>query len=129
MTYRAALPQEAATITPGYSWQIVLDVLFDGERPQDWEMWEIRMHVWTDEVSFKLTPGDGVSFEPIEDLEGETFPRILPVITMTAQQTEVLRGAKPAHYVIDFKAPGGERDDYFAGPLSRVFAPPSGMLQ
>ena len=128
MSYRAALPQEAATITPGYSWQIILDVLFDGERPQDWQFWDVRMHVWSDDFRFTLSPGAGVSFEPVDDLEGETFPRIVPVLTMTEAQTNLARGTKPTHYLIDFKAPGGLREDYFAGPLSRIFAPPAEML-
>lgn len=128
MAQRASLPTAAATITPGYSWRLDLDVQFDGERPADWTLWTIRMHIWSDSVRFTLTNGDGVSFEPVEDLPGATGPIVIPVIIMSEARTESLRGLRMIQYVIDLKAPAGDAEDYFAGPLVAVHSPPAEML-
>lgn len=129
MALRAALPIEAVTITPGYSWRLDLDVLFDRERPDDWPEWAVRMHVWGDGTAFSLTPGSGVRFEPIAGLEGADEPQIIPVIEMAAAQTESLRGRKDLQYLIDLAAPGGEPEDYFSGPIKLLYAPPSELLR
>jgi hypothetical protein len=115
------------TITPGYSWRIDLDVRFDGVRPPDWPDWVVRMHVWGSDLRLSLTPGAGVTYEPVDDIAGETSPITMPVIRMTAAQTETFRQANGIQYVIDLKAPGGEAEDYFAGALGRLPGPPTGM--
>lgn len=127
MSHRAALPEAAVTISPGYSWRIDLDVKFDGVRPADWSAWEIRMHVWCGAVEFSLTSSNGVTIESIDVGDGVLVD--IPVIRMTAAQTESLRNGRDAiQYVIDFKAPGGEVEDYFAGNMKRIFSPPAGLL-
>jgi hypothetical protein len=128
MAQRAALPQAAVTITPGYSWQLDLDIAFDGERPDDWDQWVVRMHVYSETVRFTLKPGDGVTFEAVPDLPNASAPVVIPIIRMSAARTESLRDAKLIHYTIDLKAPGDEAEDYFAGSLSRVPGPPAELL-
>lgn len=128
MALRAALPVEAVTITPGYSWRLDLDVLFDKERPADWPDWIVRMHVWGEEIAFTLAPGCGVRFDAVDNLDGAEGPHVIPIIEMTAQQTESLRGHTGLQYLIDLTAPGGEAEDYFAGPLKTIYAPPSELL-
>lgn len=128
MTLRASLPVEAVTITPGYSWRLDLDILFDKQRPDDWPDWDVRMHVWGDGVSFTLSPGNGVRFDEVDGLDGAEEPHVIPIIEMTAQQTESLRKAGNLKYLIDVTPPGGVREDYFAGPLKVQFAPPRELL-
>lgn len=125
---RAALPASVTTITPGYAWELVLDVQFAGERPDDWPDWGIRMHIWHDTAALRLTleQGAGISIEPVELAQGLTAP--VPVIRLTAAQTEALRPSGLVHYVIDLTAPGGEPEDYLAGTITRIYAPPASML-
>lgn len=125
-TTRVALPAEAMRITPGYGWHIDLDIKFDGARPTDWQLWTIRMHVWGDKTQLSLRPGEGVSFEAV-DL-GEAGSPVVPVIRMTAAQTEMLREAGALHYIIDVKAPGGEAEDLFGGAMQRLPAPPRDLI-
>lgn len=127
---RAAFPAAIMTVSPGYPWQLVLDVKFDGERPTDWPLWRIRMHVWADDfVGFSITTGHGISIEPVT-LPGEQASVEIPVIRMTGAQTESLRLLKSAPlYTIDLQPPGGEVEDYFAGNISRSFSPPIERLQ
>lgn len=129
MAQRAALPTPAVTITPGYSWRLDLDVKFDDVRPADWPDWTVRMLIWGEGIAgIKLTNGAGVSIEPVNDLPGETAPVTIPVIRLTGAQTQALRGGKGVNYIIDLKAPQGEAEDYFAGPMSFAFAPPAELL-
>lgn len=129
MALRAALPVEAMTITPGYSWRLDLDVLFDKERPDDWPDWIVRMHIWGDGTAFTLIPGSGVRFSEVDGLEGADGPHVIPIIEMTAQQTEGLRASANLKYLIDLTAPGGEPEDYFSGPLKLLYAPPMELLR
>lgn len=126
MAIRAALPIEAVTITPGYGWRLDLDVMFDGERPEDWQAWTVRALIWGEDVSIKLTPGDGVTFEVVPEIEGSP---VLPVIQLTGDQTDGLRGCQSLQYVIDMAPPGDDPVDYFAGPMRTVFGPPLGMVR
>lgn len=128
MAIRAALPAEAVTITPGYSWRLDLDVLFDGERPNDWPEWNVRVHIWGDGVAFTLVPGSGVRFDEVDGLDGEEGPHVIPIIEMTAQQTEALRTGGNFKYLIDMTPPGGVAEDYFSGPVKVLYAPPSELL-
>lgn len=129
MAQRAALPTAAVTITPGYSWRLDLDVKFDGQRPEDWPDWAARMLIWGEGiVGIKLTNGSGVSFEQVSGLPGETDPVTVPVFRLTKAQTEMLRVARNIHYVIDLAAPGGEAEDYFAGPMVLTYGPPAELL-
>jgi len=123
---RAAFPAEIMTVSPGYPWQLFLDVKFDGTRPADWSLWQVRMHVWADGFAgFSLVPGQGVSFESLAQ-GGAT----IPVIRMSGAQTESLRNlAGPIFYTIDLQPPDGEVEDYFAGNISRTFSPPVERLQ
>lgn len=130
MSQRASLPSEAVTITPGYTWRLDLDVAFDGERPTDWPDWQVRMHFWAPTGPlFTLTNGSGVSFDSVDDLPDATGPVTLPVIEMTAAQTEQMRGLELVQYLIDLKAPAGDAEDYFTGPIRVVPSPPAEMLQ
>lgn len=128
MSQRAALPDAAMTVTPGYSWRLDLDVMFNGVRPDDWQDWGVRMHVWGDCAAFSLTVGDGVSFVEVADLHDATSPHVIPVIQMTPSRTAMLRDAQAINYVIDLQAPGGEPEDYFAGRIKTAFGPPQGLL-
>lgn len=129
MALRAALPDAATTITPGYSWRLDLDILFNGERPDDWPLWTVRMHVWSDCLRFSLTPGEGVTFEEVEGLAGASTPQVIPVVEMTEAQTLALRGERSIHYVIDLAPPDGDAEDYFAGSIKTVFSPPAELLR
>ncbi|PWE52246.1 hypothetical protein DEM27_31865 [Metarhizobium album] len=124
---RAALPTEAVRFTPGYSWRLDLDIRFDGERPDDWPAWTIRMHIWTAGQAFTLTNDAGVTFEEIAGLPGGAA--VIPVIVMSVAQTEALRDVTaPIQYLIDLKAPEGEAEDYFAGALAKQPGPPAELL-
>lgn len=130
MSLRASLPQEAVTITPGYSWRIDLDVLFDGERPQDWPEWRVRMHIWGTGVAMSLTIGDGVRFDYIEPPpHGGDVPIMVPIIELTAHKTEMLRDTQALQYLIDIASPDGEPEDYFSGQLKTIYSPPAELLR
>lgn len=129
MAPRAALPETAMTITPGYQWRLDLDIEFHDGRPNDWPSWGVRMHVWGDGVQFSLSPGNGVRFEEVAGLDGADGPHTIPVIEMTAEQTESLRGCKAISYVIDLQEPGGVPVDYFAGTIRKTFSPPPELLR
>jgi len=128
MSQRAAIPDAAMTITPGYSWRLDLDVMFNGVRPDDWPDWCVRMHVWGGCQAFSLTVGDGVRFAEVPDLHEADAPHVIPVIEMSAARTSMLRDVPAITYVIDLQAPGGEPEDYFAGQIKTVFAPPPELL-
>lgn len=125
MAERVALPQAAMTITPGYSWRLELDVKFDGERPSDWPEWSARMHIWGGGFQQTLKPGAGVSFEEVA-LPGGNATCV--VFVMDGQQTEAMRDVPIINYLIDLQAPQGEAEDYFAGQIKKLTAPPEGML-
>ncbi|NKW09939.1 hypothetical protein HGG76_11550 [Ochrobactrum tritici] len=38
MSKRVALPIQAAIVAPGYTWRLDLDLMFDGDRPDDWPL-------------------------------------------------------------------------------------------
>lgn len=124
MAIRAALPIEAVTITPGYSWRLDLDVMFDAERPEDWPNWHVRARIWSETVQISLTPGNGISFEAVPEIEGVP---VIPIIRLSAAQTDDLRGCQALQYVIDMAPAGAEPVDYFAGPMKVAFGPPRGM--
>lgn len=126
MAIRVALPIEAVTITPGYSWRLDLDVMFDGERPDDWPNWTVRALIWGDTASLKLTPGNGISFEAVPEIEGAP---IIPIIRLSADQTDGLRGCQALQYIIDLAPEGEDPVDYFAGPMAVNFGAPVGMAR
>lgn len=125
-TTRAALPTEAMRITPSYSWRLDLDIKFSGDRPNDWPNWSVRMHVWSDDFGFSLRPGSGVSFETVDLASDGEF--VIPVIRLTPEQTEAMRGLSGLRYLIDLSEPGGDPEDYFTGPLPVVPGPPRSLL-
>lgn len=126
MSQRASLPQEAMSITPGYSWRIDLDVKFDGERPTDWPDWTVRLHIWGGEFQKTLTNGSGVTYEST-DIGG--VEAVVPVITLTGAETaEMAAVTDVIYYLVDIRAPAGEAEDYFAGSFKRLPGPPVGML-
>lgn len=128
MARRVALPSAVVEVTPGYSWRLDLDVLFDGQRPADWPSWNVRMHVWSDKIRFTLANGAGVAFEPIDDAPGAAGPVVVPVITMDAGRTESLRGERQINYLIDLEAPDGDAEDYFSGLLTILLSPHPELL-
>jgi len=129
MSRRAALPVEAVSITPGYSWRLDLDILFAGERPNDWPEWTVRMHVWNDcgSIRFTLQNGSGVTVEEVADLPGADAPVMIPVIRLTGQQTKGFK-TTPVNYLIDLTAPGGDAEDYFFGTFQVVPGPPLELI-
>lgn len=128
MAMRTALPAEAVTITPGYSWRLDLDILFDGERPTDWPDWIVRMHIWSDTLRMTLSPGNGVQFIAVEGLPKLSAAHVIPVIELTAAQTAHCGQAGRLSYLIDLTAPEGETEDYFFGYITKLPAPPAELL-
>lgn len=122
--HRVPLPTEATVITPGYSWAIDLDVLFDGQRPVDWTSWTIRMHVWSEQSRVTVTNGAGVSFGVVNGI-------MMPTVRLTGEQTNLFRNSNLIQYVVDFTSPTGvgDAEDYFAGVITKAIAPPQEMLQ
>ncbi|KAB2665996.1 hypothetical protein F9K91_07655 [Brucella tritici] len=130
MSKRVALPIQAAIVAPGYTWRLDLDLMFDGDRPDDWPLWTIRMHVWSRRGPlFTLAPGDGVTFEEVEFLPGADEALVIPVIRMTGQQTALLTTSCAAQYLIDVTPPGGDVEGYFSGSFTIVPGPPLEMIQ
>jgi hypothetical protein len=130
MERRKALDQPATTFTPGYSWRLNLDVKFgpkgQEERPDDWSLWQVRMHIFWGQEGFTLTNGSGITVENVSELTAGPYD--IPVIRLTGAQTELLRHPQPIHYVIDIMAPDDVAKDYFAGQMTRAFGPPASLL-
>lgn len=129
MAQRASLPEASTTITPGYSWELILDVLFDNVRPDDWGLWGVRMLVWSELVGAKMEPGSGVTFEPQTGLLNAGGPVVVPVIRMTGAQTELFRNAPTINYILDLKPPEGEEIPYLGGSMRLAPTPPRELLE
>ncbi len=130
MSQRASFPQEAVTVTPGYSWRLDLDLKFDGERPADWPDWTIRMHFWDGAgPRLTLTNGSGVTFEEADDLPGATAPVVIPVIRLSEAQTASFSRSTAISYLVDVAAPGADAEDLFHGHVTVAISPPAEMLQ
>lgn len=128
MAQRASLPESSTTITPGFSWELILDFKFDEVRPSDWGSWGVRVMVWSDLVGVKLVPGNGVAFEAVDGLVGAGGPHLVPVARMTGAQTELFRNAPTINYLISLHAPGGIEEPYLGGSMRLAPTPPRELL-
>lgn len=117
------LPEQCLEITPGYVWELSLDIKFNKERIEDIDLWDIESIMWgKNEKLIVLNKGNGISIKNHELEDGSIIK--LVSIRLTEEQTLLLKKYTKPNFSLNIKAPEDDYITYFVGYISFSRFPP-----
>ncbi len=108
------IPSQCLEVTPGYSWELSLDVLFEGDRIEDIDLWDLEVVIWgRNDKLFTLIKGNGLFIEN-ETLDDDSIIKVI-TIKLTEEQTLSLKSYPKPNFSLTIREPNEGATIYFVG--------------
>lgn len=117
------IPSQCLEVTPGYVWELSLDILFENERLEDLNSWNLESVIWgKNEKIITLSKDNGLYIQN-EILEDDSIIQVV-TIKLTEEQTLLLKRYPKPNFSLTLTEPDSDNHVYFVGTMVFSKYPP-----